>query len=630
MNFARKVWKLLVALKDGLALLLLLLFFAVLYGALAGRPGPGQVKEGALLLELSGSVVEEPAAIDPLSILLSGESPLREYRARDVARAIRLAAKDDRIKAVVLDLSGFLGAGAVHLQDIGDAMDEVRAAKKPVLTYATAYFDDSVLLAAHASEAWIDPMGGAFVTGPGGNRLYYGQLLEKLKVTAHVYRVGTFKSAVEPWILDGPSPASREAYEALYGALWQTWRDNISKARPKADIDGVTGDPVGWVERAGGDLAVAAKQAGLIDRIGSFTEFGMRVAEIVGEDGDDAGPGSFAHTGFDAWIAANGEDHDGKPIGVITIAGEIVDGDAGPGTAGGNRIAGLLDDALDQDLAALVVRVDSPGGSILAAEQIRDAIERYSDKKIPGVVSMANVAASGGVWVSTPAERIFAEPETFTGSIGVFAILPSFERALADFGVTGGGVKTTPLSGQPDVMSGIAPEISSIIQANVESSYGKFLKLVADSRGKSTAEVEKFAEGRPWDGGTARQFGLVDQFGGLEDALAYAAKAAGLETGDWHAEYLGAGEDDLSLLMRQMTNGGAARASAGRDIVALAADRQAALPTRALDDVRRMLTLRGAQAYCLECLPLMPPPRAETGDAAGLGWIARLIGFILK
>ena len=627
MNFARKVWKLLVALKDGLALLLLLGFFAVLYAALSVQPGPGQVREGALLLDLDGAVVEEPAAIDALAILLSGESPLREYRARDVARALKLAAKDDRIKAVVLDLSGFLGGGMVHMQEIGEAMDEVRAAKKPVLTFATAYFDDSVLLAAHASEVWIDPLGGAFVTGPGGNNLYYGPLLEKLKVTAHVFRVGSFKSAVEPWILDGPSPASRLAYESLYGALWQVWRDDVAKARPKADIAGVTGDPTGWVKRAGGDLAVAAKQAGLVDRIGSPVEFGARVAELAGEDDDDATPGSFAHTTFDAWIAANAPDDPGKPIGVITIAGEIVDGEAGPGTAGGDRIAGLLDDALEDDLAALVVRVDSPGGSILASENIRGAIERYANKKIPVVVSMANVAASGGVWVATPAERIFAQPATVTGSIGVFAIVPSFERALAGYGVTGGGVKTTPLSGQPDLMSGLAPEISAIIQANVESSYRKFLRLVGASRSKSVEEVEAFAEGRPWDGAAARRFGLVDQFGGLDDALAYAAKQAGLEPGNWHARYLGQEDGELSGLLRQMTGSALAAKSAPRDVVAMAAQRQAALPARALADAERLIAPRGAQAYCLECPPLFSAAMPGRANRAGFAWIARLFGI---
>lgn len=627
MVFARKVWKLLVALKDGLSLLFLLLFFAALYGLLSIRPGPGQVREGALLLDLDGVIVEEPVIDDPVAALLSRESPLREFRSRDVSRALRLAAKDDRIKAVALDLSGFAGAGLVHLQEIGKAIDEVRAAKKPVLTFATAYIDASVLLAAHASEVWVDPMGGAFVAGPGGNRLYYGPFLEKLNVTAHVFRVGTFKSAVEPWILDGPSPASQEAYTALYGALWEGWQADVAKARPKAEIARITSDPIAWVKAAGGNLAEAAKDAGLVDRIGSRTEFGIRLAELAGKDRVDETPGSFAHTGFDAWIAANNEKQPGKGIGVITIAGEIVDGNAGPGIAGGDRITGLLDEALDDDLAALVVRVDSPGGSMFASEQIRGAIERFAEKDIPVVVSMANVAASGGVWVSTPASRIFAEPGTVTGSIGVFAILPTFDKALAEFGVTGGGVKTTPLSGQPDVLTGLAPEVSAIIQANVESSYGLFLSLVAKSRDKSVEQVEAMAEGRPWDGGTALQLGLVDQLGGLDDALGHAAKAAGLEAGDWHAEYLGKSDYGLTSLLRQFRGSATARESGARDIVGIAAQRQAALAARALADAERLVSPRGAQAYCLECPPLPSATMPSGLNAAGLNRLARLLGI---
>jgi hypothetical protein len=211
MVFARKVWKLLVAIKDGLALLFLLLFFALLYAVLTARPNAGTVRDGALLLKLDGTIVEEPSVPDPVEVLLSKEAPVRQYRTRDVVRALRTAATDKRVKAVVLDLSTFLGSGFVSLQEVGAALDAVRAAKKPVFTYATAYVDDSLLLAAHSSEVWVHPLGGAFVMGPGGGRPYYAALLDKLKVTAHVFRVGTFKSAVEPYMRNDQSPEAREA-----------------------------------------------------------------------------------------------------------------------------------------------------------------------------------------------------------------------------------------------------------------------------------------------------------------------------------------------------------------------------------------------------------------------------------
>lgn len=636
MIFARKVWKLLVAIKDGLALIFLLLFFLMLYAALSARPGgAGTVRDGALLLRLDGAIVEEPATQDPLRQLVSGAAPVSEYAARDVVRALRLAATDKRVKAVVLDLSRFSGAGFVHLQDIGAAMDAVRAAKKPVLTYAVAYADDGVLLAAHASEAWVNPFGGAFVLGPGGNRLFYARLLDKLKVTAHVFRVGTYKSAIEPFTRDSMSPEARENAESLYGALWAEWRQDVAKARPKANLALVTGDPVGWVKGAGGDLAKASQAAGLVDRIGDEVDFGKRVAELAGKSTLDTAPGSFAHTPLKTFLAAHKPDAGGKAIGVVTIAGEIVDGDAGPGTAGGERIAGLLDDALDDDLAALVVRVDSPGGSILASEQIRAAIARHKAKGTPVVISMANLAASGGYWVSTPGSRIFAEPGTITGSIGVFAMIPSFERALTDIGVTADGAKTTPLSGQPDLLGGLSPEVSAMLQANVESSYAHFLDLVGKARGKSAGDVDRIAQGRVWDGGAARQLGLVDQFGSLDDAVAYAARAARLKDGGWHRVYLGGTPDPWARMLARLANrdddsappsGGLA--SGGLDWAAMTTTRQRAMVTQALAEATRLTAVRGIQAYCLECpaAPRALPDRAPEGG----NWLAvaaRLLGF---
>lgn len=374
MAFAHKVWKLLVAIKDGLALVLLLLFFMALYGVLTMRPNVGQVQKGALLLKLDGGIVEEPSSIDPIAALLSRQAPVGEYRARDVVRALRTAAKDDRVTAVVFDLSRFTGGGLVHLQEIGAAMDVVRAAKKPVLTYADLYTDDSTLIAAHSTEAWVNPLGGAFVLGPGGKNLYFGGLLDKLKVTAHVFRVGTYKSAVEPYLRNDLSPASREASTALYGALWENWKQDVAKARPKANIALATGDPVAWVKASGGDAARAAVAAGLVDHMGDETAFGQRVAQLVGPNLADPAPGRFAHTTLKTWLAANRPAEAGRAIGVVTIAGAIVDGEAGPGTAGGERIAKLLDEAQKKNLAALVVRVDLPGGSITASEQIRTAI----------------------------------------------------------------------------------------------------------------------------------------------------------------------------------------------------------------------------------------------------------------
>ncbi len=622
MEFARKVWKVLVAVKDGLALLLLLLFFGMLYAALSARPGPAAVQNGALLLKLDGFVVEEPSAPDPLTLLISQETPLGEHRARNVVRALRTAAGDDRIKLVALDLSGFLGAGQVHLEEIAEALDLVRKSGKKVYAFGLAYLDDGLLLAAHADEVWVDPHGGAFITGPGGNHLYFAGLLEKLKVNVEVFRVGTFKSAVEPYLLTGPSEASRRSDEALYGALWEQWQAAYRKARPKVDVERITGDPVAWLAQSGDDAAKAAKAAGMVDRIGTISDFKLRLREVAGEDSRDESFASFAHTGMATWLAANPEKTPGKAIGVVTVAGEIVDGKAGPGVAGSGRIVAALEDALDDDLAALVVRVDSPGGSLMASEHVRRAILRYKAKKIPVVVSMANLGASGGYWVSTPASRIFAEPATITGSIGVFAVVPTFEDALGQFGVNAAGVKTTPLTGEPDIVGGFSPEMQALMQARVESSYREFLSLVAASRKKSADSAPDWAEGRPWVGGTARQLGLVDEFGGLDDALAHAAKLAKLDEGDWHAEYLG--QEPASPLAAMLERlGGGASAGTGGDFLALMAARRDGLLTRLERSLRGIVETRGVQAVCVAC-PSLPSAALRDGEGSQASFLAVL------
>jgi protease-4 len=626
MAFAHSVWRLLRGIKDALVLIFILLFFMALYAVMTARPSPAKVREGALLLELNGYVVEERSPVDPFDALISGQAPVGEYDVQDLVHALDTAAQDDRIDAVVLDLSGFLGAGQAHLQEIGTALDRVRAAEKPVLTWAVGYADDAMMLAAHASEVWLDPLGGAFVTGPGGERLYYAGLLDQLNVNARVYRVGTYKSAVEPYTSTQMSDAARENYTALYGALWEEWQANVKKARPAADLQRITSDPDGWIEASSGDLATAAREAGLVDRLGSRVAFGERVAEIAGEDTLSDLPGAFAHSTLDPWLADNPRETAGSAIGVVTIAGEIVDGDAGPGIAGGERIAAVLDEALDDDLAGLVVRVDSPGGSVFASELIREAIERHSATGIPIAVSMANVAASGGYWVSTPADRIFAEPETITGSIGIFAVIPTFEELAAEYGVNSDGVRTTPLSGQPDLIGGFTPEVDAILQSTITDGYSDFLTRVARSRDLPVARVDSIAQGRVWDGGTARQIGLVDQYGGLDTAATWVAQKAGLTDDGWHLRFLGEEESTYDTLLQAMLMPDTQRA-APQDVFALMANRQQSVLTRIGADVDRLLSVRGMQAYCLEC-PARPVSPAMSGATPDTGLLAGLLALL--
>lgn len=617
-SFPRKVWHLLVAIKDGLALIFLLLFFALVFGLLAGRPNASlPVSEGALLIDFDGIVTEQPADVDPFAAL-SGSKQLKEIRTRDVVHALETAASDDRVTSVVLDLDRFLGGGQVSLAEIGSAVDKVRAKKKPVLAFATAYTTDSYQVAAHASEIWADGIGGVAIAGPGGSRLYYKGLMDKLGITAHIYRVGTFKSAVEPYLRSDQSPEAKQADLAYAGALWEKWLVDVKKARPAAKIDAYIADTVGAVKAAGNDLSKASLDAGLVDKVGSRMAFDERVSEISGAY-DDSRPWEFAAIPLENWVAANPLEEKGAAIAVIPVVGEIVDGEAPNGLAGGETVAQhILDAASDSSTKAIVLRVDSPGGSVLASEQIRQALLQAKAKKLPIVVSMANVAASGGYWVSTPADRIFAEPDTITGSIGVFGILPSFDQALAKIGVNADGIATTPLSGQPDVFGGVNDDFNALAQASVEDIYARFTGLVAKSRKQPIEKIRTIAEGRVWAGGTARQIGLVDQFGGLPDAMAAAAKLAKID-GDYHAQYYEEEPSEFSKMLASLTGSEQEAATGPRGWFGIAALNRQLAERRLVQDMSMLTQAGSIQASCLDCRAYLPAvPRPGQADAKGL------------
>jgi protease-4 len=621
-KLVRGAWKLLVAIKDGLVLIAMLLFFGLLFAALSARPGAKAISPGALVLDLDGTIVEQPEEQAPFA-MLSGQQMPRQYRARDVLRAIDEARTDDRVKALVLDLDRFGGGYPATLNEIADAIRKFRDTKKPVLAYATAYTDAGYRLAANASEVWVNPLGGTIFMGPGGNQLYYKGLIDKLGVTTHVYRVGKFKSFVEPYTRADQSPEAREASQALLGSIFGQWKEAIARARPKAQVAQFLSAPDKLIVAAGGNIAEANKAAGIVDTLGDRTAFGARVAAIVG--GDAKKPAGFYNRiGYDSWVAAHPLPKAGDAIGIVTIAGDIVDGEGGPGTAHGDTIAKLILNGLaKKDLKALVVRVDSPGGSVMASERIRLAILQAKQKGLPIVVSMGGVAASGGYWVSTPADVIFAEPSTITGSIGIFGIIPTFEKTLAKIGITTDGVKTTPLSGQPDVVAGTTPELDTILQAGIENGYRQFLTRVAQSRHMSVDQVNAIAQGRVWDGGTARQIKLVDRFGGLDDAVAEAAKRAKLDPAKVHAEYLEkepSAAAQIAAALASRKDDDDATTPAADVFGRIAADRRG-LAAQALGDVARLARSGSVQARCLEC--------GGIGPSATAGSDARLFDLIL-
>jgi protease-4 len=618
MKFVRAVWKFLVGVKDALVLLFMLLFFGMLYAALSARPAP--VKDGVLALNLQGAVVEQPAKVEFSDI--AGGNPIHQYRLRDLIAALDEAKDDGRVKAVALDLDGFTGGGQTAMSDLADAIRRVRASGKPVIAYAAAYGNDSYQVAAAASEVWLNPLGAVLVSGPGGSNLYFKGLLDKLGVTANVYRVGTYKSAVEPYIRNDMSPEAKENYQALGEAVLESWRQSVKQARPKANIDLFLKNMQGAVDAAGGDMAKAALDGGLVDKLGDRRDFEARLADLGGKS--DKTPGGYNRIRLASYISDRVDEHPTGPIGVVTIAGMIVDGKASAGTAGGDTIAQQIEDGIrEKNVKALVVRVDSPGGSVLASERIRQALVEAKERHIPVVVSMGSVAASGGYWVSTPADFIYAEPSTITGSIGVFGVIPSFQGTLAKLGVGADGIKTTPLAGEPDVLKGPSPEASQLIQSGIESTYRRFLGIVGASRHKSPADVDKIAQGRVWDGGTARQLGLVDGFGGMSDAIAKAAQLAKLgdERGVRYLEPPKKFGDELLESFADRSDD----STSSEDAFAVFVAPQQRQLAGAMAELRSILDGPAIQARCLECPPVAPAASLRPRDLSLLdlikGWL---------
>jgi protease-4 len=458
------------------------------------------------------------------------------------------------------------------------------------------------------------------ITGPGGSNLYYKGLLDKLGVTANVYRVGTYKAAVEPFIRNDMSPAAKQNALALDQAELESWLQEVKQARPKANVDLFLKDMNGAVTAAGGDIARAALANGLVDRVGTRRQFEERLAQLGGKSDDKALP--YARIQLGSYVSDAVPDNPKGPIGIVTIAGDIVDGSAGPGTAGGDTVAKEIEHGIHDGIKALVVRVDSPGGSVLASERIRQAELEAKAHRIPVVVSMGSVAASGGYWVSTPADFIYAEPSTITGSIGVFGIIPSFQGTLQKLGIGADGVKTTPLSGEPDLLKGPSPEASQLIQSGVDSMYGRFLTVVAQARHKTPQQVDQIAQGRVWDGGTARQLGLVDGFGNLSDAVTKAAQLAGLGN-ERGVRYL---EPPVSFRQRLLetiaSEGDDAAAPPAEDAFASLARQPQQELAEILTELRSILSGASIQARCLACPP-DEPARLDKRDLSLLGLVEK-------
>jgi protease-4 len=511
---------------------LLLVVLALTAGILGSRSERTVQSDSVLVLKPQGQLVEQ-YSIDPVQRVLtglSGEEP-RQVQLRDLVGAIDAAATDTRITRILLLPGDLRGGGFAALREVGAALDRFRAAGKPVISWAVNLDQGQYYLAAHADRLLLDPQGGVLLTGLANYRLFYKDLLAKLGVDVHLFRVGEFKSAAEPYILDHASDESKQADSYWLGGLWDTYLAEVGKLRkldPATLRDAIDNLPQ-RIASTQGDLAQLAINEHLADGVATRAEL-IAMMRAAGVPADRKGH-SFRQVSLAQYVARQSQRGDAFTPGVAVVVaeGEISAGKQAPGAIGGESTAQLIRTAReDRKTKALVLRVNSPGGEVYAAEQIRREVALTRAAGIPVVVSMGDVAASGGYWISMDANRIFAEPNTITGSIGIFGLFYTVPDTLAKLGVRSDGVATGPMAGAFDVTRPLDPNVGALIQATIDKGYRDFVGKVAKARGQSFAAIDAIAQGRVWTGRQALQRGLVDQLGGLPEATAYAANLAKL------------------------------------------------------------------------------------------------------
>lgn len=530
-------------------LILNLLFFGLLFLLLAGLIVAAGMGAGAsrtvqdrttLVIAPEGRLVEQFSS-DPVSRSLAkamGDSRANEVQLRDLIRVIEAARDDKKIERVVLELDKLEPSGFASLREVAAALQDLRASGKQIVAFSESMGQSQYLLAAQADEVYLDPMGAVLLEGLGRYRQYFRTgLQDKLGVDVHLFKVGQYKSAAEPYVLDAASPQAKEADLYWMNDVWQRYLGDIAKARrldPAQLAAGIDTLPEG-VAAAGGDLARFALQQKLVTALKTREE----VEDLLVERGeaDDEADGGFRNIGMGDYLAlldARRNPVDARPqVAVVVASGEISGGDLPAGRIGGESTSALLREARDdEDVKAVVLRVDSPGGEVFASEQIRREVVALQSAGKPVVVSMGDLAASGGYWISMNADRIYADPSTITGSIGIFGMVPNVARALDKIGVHTDGVGTTRFAGAFDMTKPMDPAVGQVIQSVINKGYADFTGRVAQARSKPIEAVDEVAQGRVWSGAQAKERGLVDDFGGLKDAVADAAGRAKLGKAD--------------------------------------------------------------------------------------------------
>jgi protease-4 len=548
MGFFGLVWRILEGVRRVLHLILLLVIFGFILAALHTSI-PTVPHTAALVIAPEGELVEQLAS-DPVRRAFGQASggPAPETLLRDVTDAIAAAKSDARIKLIVLDLGSLNSSGLSKLQEIGAALREFRSAGKRVVVAADSLDQTQYYLAAQAGEVYLDPMGLVYLDGFSYYRMYLKDAIDKLGIDVNVFRAGTFKSYTDQFSRSDMAASEREESSVWLEALWNAYNQDVTRARslPSGALNEFVADQPAALAAVNGDAAKLALQRGLVTALKSRRQLADELKVLVGEDSDTH---SFNSIAMNQYLASVRSKHvlksksDAK-IGIVVASGEILDGHQPPGTIGGESTADLLRQArYDNAVKAVVLRVDSPGGSMFASEQILREVQTLRKAGKPVVVSMSTYAASGGYYISAAANQIFASPTTLTGSIGVFSVIPTFQRTLEKLGVKVDGLGTTPLAGDMRMDRALTPASRQILQTSVEHAYAEFLRRVGDGRKKPVEDVDKIAQGRVWAGVDAQRIGLVDHLGGLKDATDAAAKLAELGS-DYDVDYI---EPELSL-----------------------------------------------------------------------------------
>lgn len=516
-------------------------------------------EHAALKVAPGGFLVEQKTYVDPLTQILEQSSPAdAETLIHDLIEAIDRAADDERITSLVMELDFLIGGGISKLEDIGDALARFKASGKTIVAVGDNYTQEQYYLASYADEIHLNPMGTVLLTGYGSYHSYLKEMLDKLRIHLNIFRVGTYKDAIEPFTRSNMSEASREHTTEWLNALWSVYTSRVEALRdlPADAINDYANNLGSKLAAHNGDTAALALSAGLVDKLSTRPQMMARLKQLAGI-GEERGYNAIEvgrYLNHERRLESLQTDSAGNKIGLIVAKGAIFDGEQPAGTVGSDTLSELFIQAREDDqIKAVVLRVDSPGGSAFASEVIRQEILLTKQQGKPVVVSMGSVAASGGYWIAMGADEVLASPTTITGSIGVFGIIPTFEDSLDALGMQSDGVGTTALSDFYQLNRPMSPQAKQVVQAGVDHVYDRFLTIVAEATESTTDQIHQVAQGRVWTGAKALELGLVDELGGLKQAIESAAELAELDTYD--VEELSQPLDFREQLLQEIANG---------------------------------------------------------------------------